>query len=132
MRKHGDACLRRDPLRSQLVAAEAERLRRRPDPDEAGRLDRFREVRALGEESVPRMNGVGACFACGANDFLRVEVGGDRDGATRDPRVERSGVVGGCDGGGLDAEPLARAEDADGDLAAVRHQEPSDCHRRGS
>ena len=55
-----DARLDRDPLRRQLVAAEPERLGRRPDPGQPGRLDGLGEVAVLGEEPVARVDRVGA------------------------------------------------------------------------
>ena len=50
----------RDPLRLELVAALTERLGRRPDEEQPGRLDGLREVRVLGQEAVPGMDRVGA------------------------------------------------------------------------
>ena len=53
----------RDPLRCELVAAGAQRLRRRPDPGQARRRDRLGEVAVLGEEAVAGMDRVGAELA---------------------------------------------------------------------
>ena len=50
----------------------------------------------------------------------------------RGASVQRAAVVGGGDGDRADSELAARAEDAQGDLAAVRHQELPDRHRCGS
>ena len=69
-----DAGLARDPLRLELVPAGAERLRRGPDEDQAGRLDRFREVGVLGQEAVAGMDRVGARLLRRANVLLGVEV----------------------------------------------------------
>ena len=54
------ACLERDPLARELVAAEPQRLGRRADPEEPRGVDSLREVAALGEEAVAGMNRVGA------------------------------------------------------------------------
>src|SRR5437667_352779 len=56
----GHARVTRDPLGRELVSAGAQRLGRRPDEDEARRLDRPCELRALREKPVPGMDGVGA------------------------------------------------------------------------
>ena len=50
----------RDPLRLELIAAARERLRRGPDPQEPGRVDRSRELGAFGEEPVAGMDRVRA------------------------------------------------------------------------
>ena len=58
--EHRHARLAGGPLRGELVAAGAQRLRRRADEDEPGRLDRLREVGVLGEEAVAGVDRVGA------------------------------------------------------------------------
>ena len=49
-----------DPLRLELVAAGAQRVRGRADPHEPGGVDRLGELRALGEEPVTGMDRVRA------------------------------------------------------------------------
>ena len=126
------ARLGRDPLRRELVAALPERVRRRADPGQPGGLDRLGEVGALGEEAVAGMDRVGAGLARGADVLLGVEVAGDLDRLVGRARVQRAAVVGRGDGDGRDPELAAGAEDAHGDLAAVRHEELPDRHRAGS
>ena len=70
----GNAGLARDPLGCELVPAEPKRLRRRADPGQPGRLDRFGEVRVFGEEAVAGMDRVGPALPRGADVLLGVEV----------------------------------------------------------
>ena len=57
-RNDRNAGLGRDPLRLELVATRAQRLRRRADPGQSGGVHRLGEARVLGEEAVARMNRV--------------------------------------------------------------------------
>ncbi len=125
-RRH--ARLARDPLRRELVAAEPQRLRRRPDPREPRSLDRLREVRVLREEPVARMDRVRARRLRRADVLLGVEVARDLDRLVGRARVQRPGVVGRDHCDRRDALPPARAEDAQRDLAAVRHEQLPDRH----
>ena len=122
-REHRYAGLLRDPLRLELVAALAQRVRRRPDEDEPGGLDRLGEVGVLGEEAVPRMDRVRADALGGADVLLREEVALDLDRLVRESRVEGAAVVGRGDGDGRDPRVGAGAEDPRRDLAAVRYEE---------
>ena len=71
LRQHRHTRLGRDPLRCHLVASQAQRLRRRPDPGESRPLDGFREVSALGKESIAGVNGVGASIRVRRGRFPR-------------------------------------------------------------
>ena len=117
-----------DPLRGELVAAQPQRLGRRPDPREAGRADRLGEVGVLREEAVAGMDRVGAGALRGADVLLGVEVARDLDRLVGGARVEGAAIVRRGHRDRADPELAARAEDPDGDLAAVRHQEPPDRH----
>ncbi len=127
-RRH--ACLARDPLRRELVTAEPQRLRRRPDPREPRRLDRLGEVRVLRQEPVARMDRVGACRLRRADVLLGVEVARDLDRLVGRARVQRPRVVGRDHRDRRDALAPARAEDAQRDLSAVRHEQLPDRHER--
>ena len=127
--RHGrHACLARDPLRRELVAAEPERLGRRADPGEPGGDHRLGEVAVLGQEAVAGMDGVGLGRECGANLLGGIEIRVDLDRPVRTSGVVGAAIVAGGDGDRLDPEPLAGPEDAGGDLAAVRNDEPADRH----
>ena len=121
--------LGRDPLRLELVAASAQRLRRRPDEEQPGRLDRLREVRVLGQEAVPGMDRVGSRLLRRPDVLLGEQVALDLDRLVRVARVEGAEVVRGGDGDGTDPRLAARSEDARGDLAAVGYEELLDRHR---
>ena len=120
--------LARDPLRRELVSAEAKRLRRRPDPGQVRGLHRFREVAVLGQEAVPRVDRVGAALLRRADVLLRLEVARDLDRGVGTARVQRPAVVGRNHGDGLDPEGTARAEDPHRDLSSVRDEQPADRH----
>ena len=64
----------------------------------------------------------------GPDVLLRVEVARDLDRLVGDARMERAAIVRRGHRDGADPELAAGAEDPDGDLAAVRHQEPPDRH----
>ena len=65
------------------------------------------------------MNRIGTRLLRRANVLGGIEVAGDLHDLVGDACVEGLAIVGRRDGDRLDAEPLARPEDADGDLAAV-------------
>src|SRR5262249_40111843 len=110
----------------------AQRIRSRPDPDEPGRLDGLREVGALREKPIAGMDRVGARLLRSAHVLLRVQVRRDLDRLVRGARVQRAAIVGRDYAGGSDSERTTRAEDADGNLAPVRHEELADLHRAAS
>jgi hypothetical protein len=131
-----DARLLRRVLRRRLVAHPADRVGRRADPGEADLLEDLREVRVLGEEPVARMDRVGPGDLRRRDERRDVEVGG-RGG--RRPDADR--FVGGfdvqgvavdrrVDGDGRDAELLARGDDPQGDLPAVRDEDLAE-HQAG-
>ena len=139
LRHDRHARLARDPLRRELVAARAERLRRGPDEHEARGADGLGEVGALGEEAVAGMDRVGAGLLRGTDVLLGVQVRRDLDGLVRLARVEGATVVGRGHRDRRDPELAAGAEHAGGDLAPIRDQELADRHagcagssRRGS
>ncbi len=110
-----------------LVAEAALHLRRRPDEDDAGALARLRELGVLGEEAVAGVNRVHLEPLRERDDLLDAEVRVDGLLALADEvrlvrlvAVEREPVLFRVDRDGLDPELGAGAEDADGDLAAVR------------
>ena len=77
------------------------------------------------------MDRVGARPLRGPDVLLGVEVRRDLDRLVRRAGVQRAGVVGRRDRDGRDPELAAGAEDADGDLAAVRYEELPDPHAGG-
>src|SRR5205823_6756478 len=88
-----------------------------------------RERRVLGEEAVARMDGVGAALPGHIQDLLDAQIGVDGPLAPPD-QIRLVGLVAmlgdavflAVDADGADAELVARAEDADRDLATVRAQ----------
>ena len=118
-----------DPLRLELVAAGAQRVGSRADPNEPGGVDRLCEIGALGEEPVAGMDRVGARLLRRADVLLRVQVRRDLDRLVGRARVQRAAVVGRDDRDRADAQRTARPEDAHRDLAAVRHEQLADLHR---
>ena len=95
-----DAGLTSDLLRRELVSADPERLRRRPDEDEAGCLDRLGEGGALGEEAIPGVDCVGTGLLGGADVLVGREISGDLDELVRGSSVERRAIVRRRDGDG--------------------------------
>ncbi len=130
IREHRHARLTSDALRLELVSSEPERLRRRPDPGEPGRLDRFRERRVLREEAVARVDRISTHRPGGAEVLVDVEVARDRDELVGGARMERARVVGGRDRDGRDSEFVAGAEDPHRDLAAIRDEQLGHRHAR--
>ncbi len=122
------ACLTRDPLGSELVATEPKRLRRRTDPRDAGGDDLLGERGALGEEAVAGVDRIGSGLAGGPHVLRSVEIRRDLQRPSGRPCVERTAVVWRHDRDGLDAEPRARAEDAERDLSTVGDEERADRH----
>ena len=104
-----DAETRGETARGRLVADGADRRGRRADPADVGGLDRGREVGALGEEAVARVDRVGA----GA-------VGGGDHGIDVEQVDDRRALLTGNDGS--DAHALGRLSDPSGDLPSVGHE----------
>ena len=128
-RNDGDAGFNGDSLRLELVPAGAESLRRGPDEDQAGRLDRFREVGALRQEAVPGMDRVRAGLLRRANLLLGEQVAEHLDRLVRRAGVQRARVVRRDDRDGRDPELPAGAEDAQRDLPPVGDEQLLDGHR---
>ena len=133
--EHRHATVARRRPGPRLVAVELERLWPRPDEDEARFGAAPRERGALGQKAVAGMHGVAAGHACRFDDLLGVEIG-LRSGADEGARfvgaahVERARVVLRVDGDRAQAGLGRGAHDAHRDLAAVRHQETVQAHRR--
>ena len=95
LRDDRHAGLARDPLRLELVAAGAQRVRRRPDPDEPGRARPPRRSRRSRPGSRSRDGSRRRRVSLrGADVLLRVEVARDLDRLVRRARVQRAAVVG--------------------------------------
>ncbi len=71
------------------------------------------------------MDGVCSGLARGPHVLVGVEVARDLDDLVGDAGMQRACVVGSGDRDGLDPELPAGAEDPDGDLAAVRDEQPA-------
>src|SRR5690606_12957010 len=88
-----------------------------------------RETRVLGEKPVARMHGLGAGDLAGREDRGDVEVGILGRGRPHayafvgEADMHGVGVGLGVDGDGLDAQLLARAQDAQRDLAAIGYED---------
>ena len=132
----GDAGLLGDAAGRHLVAELFEDLDARADEDDAGVADGAGELRVFGEEAVAGMDRVDLVFAGQGDDAGDVEVGADRFAGLADAvglvgleAVQGEAVLVGVEGDGANAQLVGRAEDADGDLAAVGDQQLLD--RRG-
>jgi hypothetical protein len=128
-RYDGDAG-RGDPFpRRDLVGHGLDRLRLRPDPDPAGRLDGARGGGVLGQESGAGMHGFGAAEGRGLEHAMNVQVGltgrrgAEQDGFVGHPDRQRPAIGLGVDRDGLHAQPPARLDDPDGDLTAAGYQD---------
>ena len=113
-------------LGAGLVAHPLHHVRARPDEDELVVLARSHEGGVLGEEAVTGMNRL-AAGRLGRGDHVRdAQVAlrrgrrADADGPVGEADVKRVAVGGRVDGDGFGAELVDRADDPDGDLAAVR------------
>ncbi len=118
----------RRPLGGQLVSRGPENVGRWPDPRQLSLRDCLCQLGVLRQEAVAGMNRLGARQERRAYVLRRLEVALDRHRLAGAPGVERAGVVGCGDRDGIDPEALARSEDPDGDLAAVRYEELADRH----
>ena len=111
--------------RLDLVAEGVEHRGRRPDEGDARLGHAPREARVLAEQAVARVDALGARLEGRGDDGLGVEVAlfhrrrPQADRLVGELDVRRPGVGVGVDGDRPDAEALAGAEDAAGDLAAV-------------
>ena len=111
--------------RGGFAAHERDSLGRWPDEGQAGAAAGARKGCVLGQESVARMDRVGAGSACDVEDRVNVEIAA---GGLVRPEVERlmcladvarGAVAVGIHGDSRQPHLAARANDPDGDLAAV-------------
>src|SRR5262249_12021874 len=120
---------RRRLLRLDLVAHRGDRLRIRPDKDDAGGGQRFREGLALGKKTVARMHGLRPALLAGGNNLFdhQVTLGRrrwtDRDGTIRHPYMERILVHFRVDRDCLDSQFACGLDNPAGDFAAIGDQD---------
>ena len=131
--QHGHTSLPRECARSYLVSEEGERLRARAHEGDALFRAAEGEIRVLAEESVARVNRVATVILRDAEDPFDVEVGrhpraAKRISFVRPPGVERLGVVVRIHGDGPHAHLGGATDNADGDFAPVRNQQPVQVH----
>src|ERR1017187_6988379 len=99
------------------------------DEGDAGSLAGGGEIGVLAEEAVAGVYGVGAVAAGGVEDAVDAEVafggeaGADVGGLVGHAYVQGSAVGVGEDGDATDTHFAQRADDADGDLAAIGDQD---------
>ena len=112
-----------------LVAHRADGGGGRPDERQARLRDGFGERGALGEEAVPRVNGLAVGGARRLQELRHVEIGlggrrgTDRDGAVGGAHVGREPVCVGIHGHRLEPFLVAGPHDPQGDLTAVRDED---------
>ncbi len=124
---------RRDGMtpRFEFVADGAQLIDVGPDEDDAGAVTAFGERRILRKKTVTRMNRVDARLDGGGDDRVDVEIaaggcrGTDAQRAVGEPRGHGIDIRFRCSEDGFDAEFTAGADDAHGDLAAIRDHEPA-------
>ena len=130
---------RHAPARADLGAHRLDRRGRRADPDQPGRLAGAGERRVLGQEPVARVDRLRPARLRGGDDPLAAEIALGGRARPDQPRlvgaadVQRAAIGLGVDGNRADAELAQRAEDPDGDLAAIRdeHLAKRRSHGRG-
>jgi hypothetical protein len=133
-RQHRESRRHRVVPRRELVPGRLEHVRARPDEHDARRLARPREPRVLRQEAVARVDRIRSGRVRGRDDRLHIEItlgrahGPDPDCAVGQPGRYRVRVSVRDRQHGLDAEPLAGAQHADGDLAAIGNQHPPQDH----
>ena len=121
----GDARADGRGARGGLAAHQRNRLGRWPDEGQPGVAARAREARILGQESVARMDRVGAGASRDVEDRVNVEIaaGGlvrpEVEGLVRLADMARGAVAVGIDGDRRQPHLAACTNDPDGDLAAV-------------
>jgi len=112
-----------------LVAHRADGGGGRTDERQPCLRDGFGERGALGEEAVPRVNGLAVRGARRLQEFGDVEIrfggrrGTDRDGAVGGAHVGREPVGVGVHGHRLESFLVAGPDDPQGDLTAVRDED---------
>ena len=112
-----------------LQAHGGNRLRVRPDPDQAGVDHGLRECRIFGQEAVTGVDRLRAGGQGGGDDPVTAQIGfahragTDRDSGIGHADMQRIGIGIRMDGDGADAHRARGADDAAGDLAAIGDQE---------
>jgi hypothetical protein len=133
-RQHREPRRHRVVPRRELVPGRLEHVRARPDEHDARRLARPREPRVLRQEAVARVDRVRSRRDRGRDDRFGVEVTlgrarrPDPDCVVGQPSRYRVRIGVRDRQHGLDAEALAGAQHADGDLAAIGDQHPPQDH----
>ena len=128
-RNDGGAASQSGLAARNLVTHFANRVGGRSDESDSHLRDGVGEVGVLGEESVTRVNAVGAALADGVEDGLGVQValGGRLPtqgvGLVGQAHVQGVAVELGVDGHGGDAHLAGGADHAHGDLTAVRNED---------
>ena len=129
-RQHGNAGLPGDAAGDDLVAELLEDFGSWPDEDQAGLPAGPGEARVLRKEAVSRMDRVHVELLRQRDGALDIEIGADRlarfadaVGLVRLEAVQGEAVLMRIDRNRADAQLVRRAEDADGDFAAVGDQQ---------
>ena len=119
----------RDGPRGHLVAEQAQRLRPRADEGDPRFGAGLGELGRFGEEAVARMDGIALRLDRDADDVVHRQVGGDGAapladavGLVRLEAMEGEVILFGEDRDRGLAHLIGGAQDANGDLAPVRHQ----------
>ncbi|MCY1296404.1 hypothetical protein D9M70_457900 [compost metagenome] len=124
-RNRRDAGLGRELLGGDLVAHRLDRPDRRADEGHAFFFERLGKGGVFREETIARMNGIGAGLADRVDDLVDDDIGlGRRRGADMHRLVRHAHMHGlavgvGVDRDGGDAELLCGLDDAAGDFTAV-------------
>ncbi len=113
-----------------LVAGQLQHRGPGADEGQAGRIAGLGQIRALGQEAVAGIDGIGPGLEGGVDDQFMIEVGPDRMAPLPDliglvglDPVQRPPVLPGVDGHRPDAELGGGPERSDGDLAPVGNQD---------
>src|SRR5215216_6405575 len=131
-RGHGDARLDRGLAGLRFVAHPADGARVGTDELQADPLADLGETGVLGEETVAGMDGVGARKLSGGDDGRYVEVAAhsrrraDADRLVGQLVVQGVPISGGVDSDAPHSQLAAGPDNAQGDLAAVRHEDLAD------
>ena len=126
---HGNAELLGGLLGLDLVAHQADVLGLRADEMQIVLGEDFGEAGVFRQKAVAGMHRVGAGDLAGREQRRHVEIAvlrrrrADADALVGEPHMHGVGVGGGMHRDGGDAEFLARAQDAQGDLAAIGYQD---------
>ncbi len=126
---HGDAGLLGKAAGGGLIAEQVEKVGAGADEGDAGLGAGAREGGIFGEEAVARMDGIHFLFPGQGDDALVIEVGLHRPFALADEvgfvgleAVQGQAVFLGIDGNRAQAEFVGRAQNANGDFAAVQRE----------